>query len=105
MVILIEQLYISSICIRFHTINERLAKWLLMNHDRLNSNAVDVTQEFISLMLGVRRVGITAAATSLREMGLIEYSRGRLTILDRKKLEAVACDCYAEELRIYKEIL
>ena len=81
-------------CNRFHQIGERLARWLLMTHDRVDSNEFQLTQEFLAHMLGVRRAGVTLAARVLQKKKLIRYSRGKLTILNRKGLERAACGCY-----------
>ncbi len=89
------QLATSAACTRFHMIVPRLARWLLISQDRARSDRFQVTHEFLALMLGVRRVGITGAASILRDKGLIDYHRGALTVLDRAGLEAVACSCYA----------
>jgi len=84
----------SAVCNRFHTVEARLARWLLMSHDRLRSNEFQLTQEFMSNMLGVRREGITRAAGILQRQHLISYRRGHMTILDRAGIEAVSCKCY-----------
>ena len=81
-------------CNRFHQIGERLARWLLMTHDRVDSNEFQLTQEFLAHMLGVRRAGVTLAARVLQKKKLIRYSRGKLAILNRKGLERAACGCY-----------
>jgi CRP-like cAMP-binding protein len=94
--VLMSQLACAAACTRFHQIDARLGRWLLMMHDRAHGDTFGVTQEFLSFMLGVRRVGISAAAASLHRKGLIKYSRGRMTLLDRKGLEAVSCSCYAQ---------
>lgn len=84
-------------CLRFHLIGPRLARWLLMSHDRAGSDSFQMTHEFLAGMLGVRRVGITAAAGVLQSKGLIRYRRGELQVLDRAGLEAAACSCYASD--------
>lgn len=91
------QLAVSAACLRFHSISPRLARWLLMRHDRSQVDHFGVTQERLAQLLGVRRVGITAAAGSLQRQGLIEYHRGQLRVLDRAGLEAAACSCYAAD--------
>ena len=99
--VLMAQLASSAGCLRFHVIGPRLARWLLMTQDRAHADHFHVTHEFLSYMLGVRRVGITAAAGSLQRSGLIEYRRGEMTVLDRAGLEAAACSCYATDQRAY----
>jgi CRP-like cAMP-binding protein len=103
--VLMAQLAESTACARFHHIGPRLARWLLMSQDRSQANSFRVTQEFLAYMLGVRRVGITAAAGDLQRSGLIEYSRGKLTVVDRKGLEAAACGCYATDQKAYANLL
>ena len=82
-----------------------LARWLLMTQDRAHGDTFHVTQEFLSHMLGVRRVGITVAASALQNRGVIAYARGELHILDREGLEAAACSCYASDSGVYSELL
>jgi CRP-like cAMP-binding protein len=91
---LLTQISQSAACSRFHMVEARLARWLLMTHDRIGSDEFQLTQEFLSSMLGVRREGITNGASALQRNKLIAYSRGRIRILDRKGLEATACKCY-----------
>lgn len=90
-------------CLRFHQIGPRLARWLLMTQDRAHADQFFVTHEFLSHMLGVRRVGVTSAAGALQDIGLIKYHRGALTVLDRSGLEAAACGCYAADQKAYSE--
>ena len=101
--VLMAQLAGSAACLRFHAIGPRLGRWLLMSQDRAHADRFHVTHEFLSYMLGVRRVGITAAASAMQRQGLIAYHRGEMSILDRSGLEAVACACYANDSRAYAE--
>ena len=103
--VLLAQLATSAACLRFHMIGPRLARWLLMSEDRSHSKNFHITQEFLAYMLGVRRVGITAAASIFQRAGLIEYHRGELTVLDRSGLEAAACSCYATDRTGYNKLL
>ena len=103
--VLMAQLAASAACLRFHQIGPRLARWLLMTQDRAHADQFHVTHEFLSYMLGVRRVGITSAAGVLQRDGLIEYRRGELTVLDRRGLEAAACACYAVDRKAYTELM
>ncbi len=103
--VLMSQLASAAACVRFHLIEQRLARWLLMSQDRSYSDSFHVTHEFLAYMLGVRRVSVTAAAGRLQRDGVIDYHRGELTVLDRKGLEAAACSCYAKEQRTYAEML
>ncbi len=84
----------NAACNRLHQLEERLARWLLLVCDRVESNELPLTHEFISKMLGVRRAGVTEAANSLQQAGVIRYTRGRITILNREELEAASCSCY-----------
>ncbi len=84
----------TAACNALHTLSERLAKWLLMSHDRRRGDELPLTHEFLSMMLGVRRAGVTEAAVVLQAEGLINYRRGRITVLDREGLEGFACECY-----------
>jgi CRP-like cAMP-binding protein len=99
------QLASMAACLRYHEIGPRLARWLLMMHDRSNADTFYVTQEFLAYMLGVRRVGITGAAATLQRRGLISYRRGEILVLDRSGLEAAACSCYASEQKSYVTFL
>lgn len=81
-------------CNRLHEVNERLSRWLLMSQDRVGSSALPLTQEFLAQMLGTRRSSVTVAAGALQKAGLISYTRGNVTVLDRRRLEEAACDCY-----------
>ncbi|HWW76010.1 MAG TPA: Crp/Fnr family transcriptional regulator [Pyrinomonadaceae bacterium] len=91
---LLTQMSQTAVCNRLHAIEQQLCRWLLLSHDRLDSDELVMTQELIANMLGVRREGVTAAAGRLQEQGLISYVRGRIRILDRRGLEASACECY-----------
>lgn len=101
----IKQLSLSAACEHFHEIGPRLAKWLLMSEDRAHSTTFLMTHEFISLMLGVRRVGITTAAAEFRRNGLIEYHRGEMKILNRPALMAASCSCYLQNRKIYSTFI
>lgn len=91
---LITQISQTAVCNRLHSVEQRLCRWLLLTHDRVPSSELQLTQEFISNMLGVRREGVTQAARHLQGAGLIRYARGHITILDRQGLEAAVCECY-----------
>jgi len=97
---MINQISQTAACNRLHTIEERCARWLLLAHDRDTSRTVDLTQEFLSMMLGVRRSGVNIAVKTLVKAGLIEHSRGSIKILDRKQMEEISCGCY-EEVKQY----
>lgn len=92
---LVTQIAQTAVCNHHHTIEQRLCRWLLMSFDRLPSGQLKTTQELIANMLGVRLEGVTESAMHLQDAGLIRYSRGRITIVDRPKLEEWACECYA----------
>jgi CRP-like cAMP-binding protein len=91
---LLTQMAQTAVCNRHHTVDQQLCRWLLLSLDRLSSNELAMTQELIANMLGVRREGVTEAAGNLQRAGLIHYSRGRITVLDRPGLEARVCECY-----------
>lgn len=92
---LITQMSQTAVCNRHHSIDQQLCRWLLLSLDRLPSNQLSMTQELIANMLGVRREGVTEAAGKLQKLGVIEYSRGRITVLDRARLEGLSCECYS----------
>ena len=92
---LITQMAQTAVCNRHHSIDQQLCRWLLLSLDRLDDNKLTMTQELIANMLGVRREGVTEAAGKLQRLGVIDYSRGHITVLDRPKLEALSCECYA----------
>jgi CRP-like cAMP-binding protein len=84
----------TAACNIFHSLEQRCCRWLLMTHDRMRSNAFPLTQEFLAMMLGVRREGVSVVANTLKKSGLIDYSRGRITILDHARVVKQACECY-----------
>jgi CRP-like cAMP-binding protein len=92
---LITQMAQTAVCNRHHSVDQQLCRWLLLSLDRLSSNQLDMTQELIANMLGVRREGVTEAAGKLQRLGVIHYQRGHITVLDRPRLEALCCECYA----------
>lgn len=91
---LLMQVSQTAACNRFHAVEERCCRWLLMTHDRVRSDQFPITQEFLSQMLGVRRASVSLTAATLQRAGLIRYSRGKMNILDREGLEAISCECY-----------
>jgi CRP-like cAMP-binding protein len=92
---LITQMAQTAVCNRHHALDQQLCRWLLLTLDRLESNELKTTQEFIASMLGVRREGVTEAAGRLQKQGVIRYTRGRIIVLDRPRLEKLSCECYA----------
>jgi CRP-like cAMP-binding protein len=92
---LITQMAQTAVCNRHHSVDQQLCRWLLLSLDRLASNELVMTQELIANMLGVRREGVTDAAGKLQRLGVIRYSRGHITVLDRPQLEQLCCECYA----------
>jgi len=92
---LITQMAQTAVCNRHHSVDQQLCRWLLLSLDRLGYNELTMTQELIANMLGVRREGVTDAAGKLQTLGVIRYQRGRITVLDRPKLERLSCECYA----------
>lgn len=101
---LITQMSQTAVCNRHHSIDQQLCRWLLLSLDRLGNNQLNMTQELIANMLGVRREGVTEAAGKLQKLGVIEYRRGHITVIDRPKLESLSCECYGvvrrENLRL-----
>lgn len=101
----IKQLALTGGCTRFHLVEARLARWLLMTQDRAHSDHIRITHVLLAYMLGVRRVGITKAASSLQKQKLISYQRGNIIILDRAGLEAASCRCYQADKNTYRDTL
>jgi len=102
---LITQMAQTAVCNRHHTLDQQLCRWLLLSLDRLQGSELVMTQELIANMLGVRREGVTEAAHKLQKIGLIRYSRGRITVLDRSELEQRTCECYAVVKKEYDRLL
>ncbi|MBI4290219.1 MAG: Crp/Fnr family transcriptional regulator [Betaproteobacteria bacterium] len=102
---LITQMAQTAVCNRLHALDQQLCRWLLLSLDRLSGNELSMTQELIANMLGVRREGVTEAAGKLQAEGLIRYSRGKITVLDRAKLERHVCECYAVVKKEFDRLL
>lgn len=102
---LITQMAQTAVCNRHHTVDQQLCRWLLLSLDRLSGNHLTMTQELIANMLGVRREGVTEAAGKLQKLGVIEYRRGHITVLDRAGLEKRTCECYAVVKTEYDRLL
>jgi CRP-like cAMP-binding protein len=102
---LLTQTAQTAVCNRHHSLDQQLCRWLLLSLDRLHGHELVMTQELISNMLGVRREGVTEGARKLQKAGLIQYSRGRITVLDRKGIERRTCECYAVVKREYDRLL
>jgi CRP-like cAMP-binding protein len=102
--VLFNQVAQSAACNRVHSVEQRCARWLLMTRDRVNSDIVPLTHEFLSYMLGVRRESVSVAAEALQQSGLIEYRRGKITIRDRAGLAAASCECYAIVRASFEEL-
>jgi CRP-like cAMP-binding protein len=102
---LITQMAQTAVCNRHHSLDQQLCRWILLSLDRLQCSKLEMTQRLIADMLGVRREGVTEAARKLQEARLIHYSRGHITVLDRKELEKRSCECYAVVKREYDRLL
>jgi CRP-like cAMP-binding protein len=102
---LITQMSQTAVCNRHHSVDQQLVRWLLLSLDRLSGSQINMTQELIANMLGVRREGVTDAARKLQALNLIRYSRGRITVLDRAGLEGRVCECYAVVRKEYDRLL
>lgn len=104
-IVSLHQQSLVSACQRFHTVGERLARWLLMSQDRAHADRFHMTQDSIALMLGVRRAGVSGAASEFQRRGLIDYNRGEIRVLDRLGLRKVACNCYEADKRLRDELM
>ncbi len=102
---LLTQMGQTAVCNRHHSVDQQLCRWLLMSLDRLGSDELKMTQELIANMLGVRREGVTEAAGKLQKLGIIKYSRGTIRVLDRNRLERMACECYEVVRREFARLL
>ena len=102
---LITQMSLTAVCNRYHSVDQQLCRWLLLSLDRLPNNELKMTQELIANMLGVRREGVTEAAGKLQAAGLIHHQRGKITVLDRPKLELRVCECYAVVKKEFDRLL
>ena len=102
---MLTQMAQTAVCNRHHSVDQQLCRWLLLSLDRLPSNDLSMTQELIANMLGVRREGVTEAAGKLQSAGLIHYSRGRITVLDRPGLESRVCECYDVVRKEFRRLL
>lgn len=102
---LMNQASQQAACNRLHSLEQRCAKWLLTTHDHMDARELPLTQEFLAIMLGVRRPGVTVAAQTLQDAGLIKYRRGRITVTDRRGMEKIACECYRRIRANYEELL
>jgi len=103
--VVLNQSAALALCLHYHEIDARLARWLLLSHDRTGASHCHITQESLSTMLGVRRVSITTAANLLQRLGAISYHRGDIRLLDRAALEQVACNCYHADRESYEELI